>query len=423
MTVSVFPRVIRDGLVVDFDPAYNTSFDGRENLFTYSELLNNANWTAISSIAATANVVMAPDNTITGNKLVLGNGIAINGAALGQGPSKSAVATAYTFSVYVRSAEWDRVRVMIRDGSNISNVSDCVVSTATGAVVSPAAAAGTFTNASVAVTAANNNWYRVALTAVTGTETLLRVQLYSYDSVATTGNGTSGIYVWGAQLERSRAASTYTATTASAVTRSATVTNTVSALYPGTISGVVQYHPLSAGSFYFDNTATSNFVSVYTLPDTFWNAGSWSVSSWVRGDVLKSDNAVIGHGSAPAVGNGGLHLGIRSAAVYFGFFGNDWASGNIISANIWYHIVWIYDNAQKQKIIFVNGVQVAQSTLTGGVGYIGTGSNTEIGRYPWDTGYRMQGYIGRTQFYNRALGVSEVSQIFSSLAGRYGYGI
>ena len=420
MTVSIFPGVVRDGLVVDYDPAYNTSFDGRENLFTYSELLNNASWTAIGSITASANVVMAPDNTITGNKLVLGNGAALNSAALGQNPSKSAAATAYTFSVYVRSAEWNQVRVMIRDGSNISNVSDCTISTATGAVVSSAAAFGTFTNASVAVTAANNNWYRVALTTVTGTETQLRVQLYSYDSVATTGNGTSGIYVWGAQLERSRTASAYTVTTASAVTRSATVTNTVSALYPGTINGVVQYHPLGQGSFYFDNTA-GNFISLYTIPDTFWNAGSWSVSSWVRGDVIKTDNAVVGHGSS--VGNGALHLGIRNAAVYFGFFGNDWASGNIISANNWYHIVWVYDNAQKQKIIFVNGVQVAQSTLTGGVGYIGTGSNTEIGRYPWDPGYRMQGYIGRTQFYNRALGVSEVSQIFSSLAGRYGYGI
>ncbi len=251
MTVSVFPRVIRDGLVVDFDPAYNTSFDGRENLFTYSELLNNANWIAIGSIGATANVITAPNNTVTGNKLVLGNGAALNSAALGQAPSKSAIATAYTFSVYVRRAEWDRVRVMIRDGSNINNVADCTMSTATGAVVSPAAAAGTFTNASVVVTAANNNWYRVALTAVTGTETLLRVQLYSYDSIATTGDGTSGIYVWGAQLERTRTASTYTATIASAVTRSATVTNTVSALYPGTISGVVQYHPLAQGSFYF----------------------------------------------------------------------------------------------------------------------------------------------------------------------------
>lgn len=420
MTVSIFPRVIRDGLVVDFDPAYNSSFDGRENLFTFSEVLSNANWTAIGTIAATANVITAPNNTLTGNKLVLGNGVAVNGAALGQNPTKPAAAAAYTLSVYVRSAEWNRVRLMIRDSVTVTNVSDCVVSTATGAVVTPAAAAGTFTNASVAITAVNNNWYRVALTTVTGTETQLRAQIYCHDSVATTGDGTSGIYVWGAQLERTRTATDYVATTASATTRSATLTNTVSALYPGTITNVVQYHPLGRGSFYFDNTA-GNFISVYTLPDTFWNAGSWSVSSWVRGDVLKQDNAVIGHGST--VGNGALHLGIRNAQPYFGFFGNDWAAGSIISANIWYHIVWTYDNAQKQKTIFVNGVQVAQSGLTGGVGYIGTGSNTEIGRYPWDTGYRMQGYIGRTQIYNRVLGVSEVSQIFSSLAGRYGYGI
>ena len=401
MTASVFPIVIRDGLVVDYDPAYSASFNSSENRLLYSEELNNTGGWAQQTSTVTPNSAFSPTNTLTADSISSATDIGIFQGAT------TVIGTVYTASIFLNlGALTTATSIMFRDQGGSGH--HVVVNRSTKALSAQ-------TNLiSSGIQDVGNGWWRLWMTySATSTTGLITIRP---DSQA----GTTAIVAWGAQLERTRTVSTYTATTTSAITRSATLTNTVSALYPGTINGVVQYHPLGQGSFYFDNTA-GNFVSVYTLPDTFWNAGSWSVSSWVRGDVLKSDNAVVGHGSS--VGNGALHLGIRNAAVYFGFFGNDWSTGDIISANRWYHIVWIYDNAQKQKIIFVNGVQSSQSSLTGGVGYIGTGSNTEIGRYPWDPGYRMQGYIGRTQFYNRALGVSEVSQIFSSLAGRYGYGI
>ena len=411
MTVSVFPRIIRDGLVVDFDPAYNTSFNSSENRLLYSQEFNTG-WST-DNCTVTANSLLAPDGTTTADTLVSTITGGNNNGYVQQVPASLPTGTVYTYSVFLKRGTSPTTLVNLFVVSPYTEVTGLITWG-----VNPTIAYGFGGAATSATLLANsfidvgNGWYRVSLTMSISSGTSFACRVYIRGQGTNNVSGET-VHVWGAQLERTRTASDYTPTTVSAITRSATLTNTVSALYPGTISGVVQYHPLSTGSFYFDNTA-GNFISLYTLPDTFWNASSWSVSSWVRGDVLKTDNAVLGHGSA--VGNGALHLGIRGAIPYFGFFGNDWAGPAIISANIWYHLVWVYDNAQKQKIIFVNGVLVAQSSLTGGVGYIGTGSNTEIGRYPWDQGYRMQGYIGRTQIYNRALGVSEVSQIYSSLA-------
>lgn len=424
MTVSVFPRVIRDGLVIDFDPASDRSFNSRENRLTYSDQLDNAAWTK-DNCTVTSNAIIAPDGTLTGDTLVSTITGGNNNAYIQQVPAGLPTNTVFTYSVYLRRGTSPTSLVDFFIVSPYTQVTATVTWGATPSVVygfGGGATSGTLLASSF--TQVENEWYRVSMTISTGSGTSFSCRVYVRSQSTNNVSGETS-HVWGAQLERARNPSIYTATTVSAVTRGTSLTNQVSTSFPGTINGAVAFDNDSVGSFYFNNTINDN-ITLPTLPDTFWNASSWTVSAWAKFNSVASDNGIIGHGGAST--NNGLHLGTRGVNVYYGFFGNDASSansGNDLVVGRWYHMVWVYDFAQKQKLIYVNGRIAFTGSITGAAGYAGTGTNTALGYYPWSGSQQgpLNGWLGRVQMYNRVLSASEVSQIFSSLAGRHGYGI
>jgi hypothetical protein len=193
----------------------------RTNLLLRSEEFDNASWTKTNS-SITANTIVAPDGATTADKLIVDNGVAFGSGFTRQNVSKAASAITYTSTVYAKAGEFNRVSCFCRDAVTSANSASVTISLVNGSVVVAAAATGTFTSASSSVTSVGNGWYRIALTFTSGTETTIWGGGYiPSDSVATQGNGFSGIFIWGAQLEAGAFPTSYIQTVASQVTRAA----------------------------------------------------------------------------------------------------------------------------------------------------------------------------------------------------------
>lgn len=192
------------------------------NLLLYSEQMDNAAWAKVSALVS-ANASAAPDGTTTADKLVGAAAVALSAQYVSQNVAKAASALPFTLSVFARKAELDRVRVLFNDNANAANSVAVIVDLNAGAIVSAATVTGTFSNPTAVVSDAGNGWWRVAVSALTSTETVLRGRIYAYDSVATNGDGTSGILVWGAQFEQAGAPGSYIATTTTQASRAADV--------------------------------------------------------------------------------------------------------------------------------------------------------------------------------------------------------
>ena len=180
------------------------------NLFTYSEDFTIATpvWNKYQS-SITANVETAPDGTLTGDKLV--EGAVSNFHYLGRTNYPITNGAIYNISVFLKQAE----RTKIAFSSAISGTNlGCRVDLTNGTISD-----NTFTNTPV-VTAEANGWYRVSVTITSGTTSAAPVirlfPLNALNEINYLGDGTSGFYVWGAQLSQTSTVKTYQKTVAAA---------------------------------------------------------------------------------------------------------------------------------------------------------------------------------------------------------------
>jgi hypothetical protein len=200
----------------------------RTNLLLRSQEFDNATWTKTNS-TVTANATTAPDGTTTAEKVIADN---TNNLHQVDQSVTLAASTTYTFSAHVKKGDYDFAAVITgASGGAVLSQRDAVINLTTGALVSETVAGMT------RITALANGWYRVAVTTAQtsgiGSPGFRIAPLSTSSYTSYTGDNTSGIFIWGAQLEAASFPSSYIPTVAASATRAADVlTYTAGVSYP-----------------------------------------------------------------------------------------------------------------------------------------------------------------------------------------------
>lgn len=177
------------------------------NLLTYTEAFDNAAWPMLNASIA-ADAAVAPDGSTTADKMSEGGGGA---AAHGfERPfTLPLTSTNYTWSVYLKPAgrDWARLDFDNRDVNTAHAYFDLV----NGVVGGNSGSGGV--SYSCAIAPAANGYFRCSITMDSGVGGS-GANLYAYPATGDggliyAGDGASGLYMWGAQLEQAPAADVY----------------------------------------------------------------------------------------------------------------------------------------------------------------------------------------------------------------------
>jgi hypothetical protein len=194
----------------------------RTNLIDYSEDFHPAYlispWITNDASVKT-DCVIAPDGTLTADKLVENTNTAQH---LVTQPFNFQNGTSYTFSIFAKKGESEAMFFNITNLPNVlgeqyvaakADLNDGTVQLLSG------------NDASVGSENVGNGWFRFTISGTCTVTATAYLGVRTYDSTGSTtnylGDGYSGLYIWGAQLETGSFATSYIKTTGASATRSA----------------------------------------------------------------------------------------------------------------------------------------------------------------------------------------------------------
>ena len=197
----------------------------RTNVAIQNTAFDNAAWTK-NEVTLTANVLASPDGTTNADSIVENSATNAYRRILPALPFTGTGGAYYTFSFYVKKIAGQPTR-HIYWMCQVSSDAVYAHFNMTTFTVHNVGTSGSGSNASATITAVGNDWYRITLSGIVSSAGAdYYNQFYFEDSPQTgfsptpyTGNGTSGFYLYGWQIEQGAYATSLINTTTAAVTR------------------------------------------------------------------------------------------------------------------------------------------------------------------------------------------------------------
>jgi hypothetical protein len=236
------------------------------NLALRSEEFDNASWAKTRS-SVTQNATTAPNGTTTADKLIAS---VDNNTHFILQSSIVVVAQIYSASIFAKKGEYDTIR--LRMVNLWSPTPTAVYNLTSKTIVSTA-------SSTAKITELSDGWFRLDLSAtanaIAGSNAQLEVLVGNNSVLSFAGDGTSGIFIWGAQLEVGSVATSYIPTVAATATRNADViTKTgVSGFIgqtQGTLYAEVNLSHITTKGFFDISADSGNFYRIRTA-----NSGTW----------------------------------------------------------------------------------------------------------------------------------------------------
>jgi hypothetical protein len=290
------------------------------NLILYSEDLTQSNWTKANA-SITANNTTSPDGTQNADKIVEDTANSTHGAYQAISVTDG---IQYTWSGFFKAAGRTKFRLFAQSASTPYveyDLSNGTIFSITGSVTPTIESVG-------------NGWYKCTATSTTsGTTAYFNfATLDSSNNVSYTGDGTSGIFVWGAQLEASSYPTSYIPTT------SASATRVVDTCFKTGISSLIGQ---TEGVIFVDLVMKNNISSVNRVV-------SITESSWISGGSIRID--IQSGNIAVDIVNGGVTIGTISVNTPF-------------AQNTRYKIALAYKT--NDCALYMNGTQLGTNTSVG----------------------------------------------------------
>ena len=199
----------------------STTAMAEQNLYLQSQTFDNSPWGG-TELTVTGNVTTAPDGTNTADSIVP-NTVTTANHQFSQTVSVLANTT-YTVSIYVKAFGYSKFafRESIATGAYATfDLASTGSVTSTGNV-------GAISILGATITSVGSGWFRTTVTFTSSVASAYGLAFFSlndtytsgepYNQSFTTGDGTSGVYIWGAQTEQRATATAYTATTTQPIT-------------------------------------------------------------------------------------------------------------------------------------------------------------------------------------------------------------
>jgi len=263
------------------------SATARRNILAYSEQLDNAYWN-VNGGAVTANAETAPNSTVTADNLV--ENTVNTGHYLGRNSSWES-STTYTLSVYVKRpiGSVRNVRLSLPAAQFGGVNSAAFFDTSTGAVLSTEGGVATTTETLA------NGWFRFSVSkaaTATATDDFRFFLVLGTSNSNYTGDGTSSLSFWGAQLEVGSSPTAYqgvVATYGPLVNGGSQVGDT---LIIDSCSPSVAGFLLPGDYIQLGSSTTTQFYKVLTQVDTD-ASGNATLDLWPNLRSSPADNAAI----------------------------------------------------------------------------------------------------------------------------------